>query len=142
MDHSAIRHARARLGLTEAGLAALLGVDLDTLGRWQADPDRRADAAEAPPWVGLALRALFAGFQPPDIPDDWLGGTMTGPQLAEALYQLGIRQTEFARILGTSATTVRKWCARPGASTARRVNPVAARLAWWALHGLQLEPLR
>lgn len=146
MSPAAIRHARARLGLSGAGLAALLGVSDATLERWEADPDARPDAAEAPPWTGLALRALVQGFQPPPIPGNWAGGTMAGgtidgPAFAKLLRQAGLRQAEFARLIGTAPSTVRKWCASPGASTARTVNPVALRLALWALHGLDLRAL-
>ena len=138
MTHEEIRHARARLGLTGAALSALLGVDDRTLERWEADPDLRADAAEAPPWVGVALRALLAGFQPPPVPDDWPGGTMSAQQMRDTLYEVGLRKVAFAGLLGTSSATVGKWCARPGANTARAPNPVAARILWWIKHGLRL----
>lgn len=129
-----IRHLRARSGLTLDRAADLLGVDLATLARWHADPDQRADAADAPPWAVIALRALADGWTPPPVPD-WPGGTMPADVAQATLHRLGLTQTRFARILGTSSSTVRKWLAHDGANTRRRMNPVAARLLWWLAQG-------
>lgn len=129
-----LRHLRARSGLTLDRAAGLLGVDLATLARWEADPDSRPDAAEAPPWAVLALRALAEGWAPPDFPTG-AGGTMPADQAQALLHQLGLTQTRFATILGTSGSTVRKWLAHDGASTRRRMNPIAARLLWWMAQG-------
>jgi len=134
MTHDTIRHLRARSGLTLDRAAGLLGVDLHTVERWEADPDLRADAAEAPPWATLALRALAEGFTPPDFPTG-TGGTMDARQAQDLLHQLDLTQTAFARLIGTSGATVRKGLAHDGASTRRRMNPGAARLLWWMAQG-------
>jgi len=52
-----------------------------------------------------------------------------------ARRRLGLTGAELAHILGISAQTVRKYEMPADASTARGVNPIAARVVGWLLAG-------
>jgi DNA-binding transcriptional regulator YiaG len=62
---------------------------------------------------------------------------MTPDEFRQIMRQLDLTQGDLARILDTSDTTIRKWLARDGASTARGVNPVAAQVMRWLRAGFR-----
>ena len=63
--------------------------------------------------------------------------SMPPDEFRQIMRQLGLTQRELARILDTSDTTIRKWLAHDGASTARGVNPVAAQVMRWLRDGFR-----
>lgn len=62
---------------------------------------------------------------------------MTDDEFREARRQLGLTQQQLARILDTAPRTIRKWETPADKSTARSVNPVAARVMRWMLEGFR-----
>lgn len=60
---------------------------------------------------------------------------MTPAEFKEARRTLGLTQSELGRILDTAPQTIRKWEMDEARSTARSVNPVAARAMQWMLAG-------
>lgn len=67
---------------------------------------------------------------------EWEGGTMLTPQqFKEARRNLGLTQAQLGIILDTLPQTIRKWEMGEDRSTARSVNPIAARVVRWMLDG-------
>lgn len=60
---------------------------------------------------------------------------MTSEEFKEARRKLGLTQLELGQILDTAPQTIRKWEMPDTRSTARSVNPVAARVMGWLLSG-------
>ena len=60
---------------------------------------------------------------------------MTPAAFKAARKSLGLTQSELGQILDTAPQTIRKWEMGEGRSTARSVNPVAARAMRWMLGG-------
>ena len=54
-----------------------------------------------------------------------------------ARRKLGLTQSELAHVLGTTPQTVRKYEMPDHRSTARGVNPIAARVIGWLLAGFR-----
>lgn len=57
MTPAQLRRELSRLGLTQVGLAELLGVDPTTVRRWLMPPGRKS-ALRIPAWLPLALRGI------------------------------------------------------------------------------------
>ena len=51
--------------------------------------------------------------------------------------RLGLTQKQLGQILDTAPTTIRKWEMPDDNSTARGVNPIAARVMRWMLAGFR-----
>ena len=68
MTHDELRAARAKLGLEQTRMAAVLAVDLKSYQRWEASPDM-AYSREVPPLVARVVQWLLDGFRPPEFPD-------------------------------------------------------------------------
>ena len=62
---------------------------------------------------------------------------MTPEQFKQARKKLGLTQSQLGRILDTAPQTIRKWEMPSHRSTARSVNPVAARAMGWLLAGFR-----
>lgn len=62
---------------------------------------------------------------------------MTPQEFKEARQKLGLTQSQLAQILDTAPQTIRKWEMSQDRSTARSVNPVAARVMEWMLEGFR-----
>lgn len=62
---------------------------------------------------------------------------MTPEEFKEARRKLGLSQAELGAILDTAPQTIRKWEMPDTRSTARSVNPVAARAMAWFLAGFR-----
>lgn len=62
---------------------------------------------------------------------------MTAEEFKAARLQLGLSVRQLAAILGSTPQTVTKWEAPPSASTAARVNPIAAQAMRWMLAGFR-----
>lgn len=60
---------------------------------------------------------------------------MTPAQFKQARRELGLTQGQLAVILDTAPQTIRKWEMDETRSTARSVNPIAARVMQWMLDG-------
>lgn len=60
---------------------------------------------------------------------------MTPAEFKEARRKLGLTQGQLAAILDTAPQTIRKWEMNETRSTARSVNPIAARAMQWMLNG-------
>lgn len=60
---------------------------------------------------------------------------MTPSQFKEGRIRLGLSSAQLGRILNTSPQTIRKWEMGEECSTARSVNPIAARVMEWMLNG-------
>jgi DNA-binding transcriptional regulator YiaG len=60
---------------------------------------------------------------------------MTPNEFKLARRKLGLTQGQLALILDTAPQTIRKWEMGEECSTARSVNPVAARVMRWMLAG-------
>lgn len=58
MTRDELRSARARLGLSQVGLANTLGISRRTVEEWEAQK------SQPPPYLRLALAALDAGIEP------------------------------------------------------------------------------
>lgn len=64
MDHAEFRETRTRLGLSQAALAQLLGLDTRTIERYETDPARGAQHRPPHAAACTALRWLAAGRVP------------------------------------------------------------------------------
>jgi DNA-binding XRE family transcriptional regulator len=62
---------------------------------------------------------------------------MTPAEFKEARRELGLSQSQLGLLLDTSPQTIRKWETDEERSTARSVNPVAARAMHWFLAGFR-----
>ena len=62
---------------------------------------------------------------------------MTPEDFKAARRKLGLTQSELGRVLDTAPQTIRKWEMPDDRSTARGVNPVAARVMGWLLAGFR-----
>ncbi len=62
---------------------------------------------------------------------------MTPAEFKEARQTLGLSTSALARILNVAPQTVRKWEMPDHRSTARGVNPIAARVVQWMLDGFR-----
>jgi ribosome-binding protein aMBF1 (putative translation factor) len=60
---------------------------------------------------------------------------MSPHQFKEARRKLGLTQGQLSLILDTAPQTIRKWEMGEECSTARGVNPIAARVMQWMLDG-------
>ncbi|MEO0380918.1 MAG: helix-turn-helix transcriptional regulator [Pseudomonadota bacterium] len=60
---------------------------------------------------------------------------MTHDEFKAGRKALGLTQAELGAVLDTAPQTIRKWEMPPRNSTARSVNPVAARVMQWMLDG-------
>lgn len=60
---------------------------------------------------------------------------MTSNEFKEARRNLGLTQSQLGAILDTAPQTIRKWEMGEDRSTARSVNPIAARVMQWMLNG-------
>lgn len=60
---------------------------------------------------------------------------MTPNEFKQARRDLGLTQSQLGAILDTAPQTIRKWEMGDECSTARSVNPVAARVMRWMLAG-------
>lgn len=60
---------------------------------------------------------------------------MTPQQFKSARLKLGLTQGQLSVILDTAPQTIRKWEMGEDRSTARSVNPIAARVMAWMLNG-------
>ncbi|MER2507434.1 helix-turn-helix domain-containing protein [Amaricoccus sp.] len=62
---------------------------------------------------------------------------MSPEEFKDARHELGLTQSELGAILDTAPQTIRKWEMAGERSTARSVNPVAARAMNWFLSGFR-----
>lgn len=62
---------------------------------------------------------------------------MTPEEFKEARRKLGLTQSELGALLDTAPQTIRKWEMADSRSSARSVNPVAARAMHWFLSGFR-----
>lgn len=62
---------------------------------------------------------------------------MTPSEFKAARQRLGLSQSQLGRLLDTAPQTIRKWELDTEHSTARSVNPVAARVMRWFLAGFR-----
>lgn len=62
---------------------------------------------------------------------------MTPEQFKKARQSLGLTQSELGKVLNTAPQTIRKWEMPDQRSTARKVNPIAARVMGWLLAGFR-----
>jgi DNA-binding transcriptional regulator YiaG len=62
---------------------------------------------------------------------------MRPDEFKAARRKLGLTQAELGAVLDTAPQTIRKWEMPPENSTARGVNPVAARVMRWLLDGFR-----
>ena len=62
---------------------------------------------------------------------------MTPIEFKQARRKLGLTQAQLGVILDTAPQTIRKWEMDETCSTARSVNPVAARVMQWMLDGFR-----
>ncbi len=62
---------------------------------------------------------------------------MTADEFKAARLQLGLSVRQLATILATTAQSITKWEAPPSASTAAKVNPIAAQAMRWMLAGFR-----
>lgn len=62
---------------------------------------------------------------------------MSPEEFKEARRKLGLTQTELGALLDTAPQTIRKWEMADNRSSARSVNPVAARAMRWFLSGFR-----
>ncbi|WP_298618698.1 helix-turn-helix domain-containing protein [uncultured Zoogloea sp.] len=62
---------------------------------------------------------------------------MSPEEFKEARRALGLTQSELGAVLDTAPQTIRKWEMSDVRSTARGVNPVAARAMRWFLGGFR-----
>ena len=69
MDHTQIKAARKRLGLSLSAMAAMLDTDATTVRRMEMAPDRASHRKPAPRMVRL-IEAYLSGYRPAD----WTGG--------------------------------------------------------------------
>jgi DNA-binding XRE family transcriptional regulator len=60
---------------------------------------------------------------------------MNSHQFKQARRKLGLTQGQLGEILDTAPQTIRKWEMDETRSTARSVNPIAARVMQWMLDG-------
>ena len=60
---------------------------------------------------------------------------MTSGEFKSARRKLGLTQAQLGVILDTLPQTIRKWEMDEERSTARSVNPIAARVMQWMLDG-------
>lgn len=60
---------------------------------------------------------------------------MSPLQFKQARQKLGLTQAQLGAILDTAPQTIRKWEMDERHSTARSVNPIAARVMQWMLNG-------
>ena len=62
---------------------------------------------------------------------------MSPEEFKEARRKLGLTQSQLGAILDTAPQTIRKWEMGEDRSTARPVNPIAARALRWMLAGFR-----
>lgn len=62
---------------------------------------------------------------------------MSPEEFKIARRRLGLTQAELGEVLATAPQTIRKWEMEEDRSTARSVNPVAARCMGWFLAGFR-----
>lgn len=62
---------------------------------------------------------------------------MSPEEFKEARRKLGLTQSQLAGVLDIAPQTIRKWEMSDERSTARSVNPVAARAMLWFLAGFR-----
>jgi DNA-binding transcriptional regulator YiaG len=62
---------------------------------------------------------------------------MSPEEFKSARRRLGLTQAQLGHILDTAPPTIRRWEMPPENSTARSVNPVAARAMRWMLAGFR-----
>jgi DNA-binding transcriptional regulator YiaG len=62
---------------------------------------------------------------------------MSPSEFKQARKNLGLTQAQLGAILDTGPTAIRKWEASDNCSTARSVNPIAARTMRWMLAGFR-----
>jgi transcriptional regulator with XRE-family HTH domain len=62
---------------------------------------------------------------------------MTPQDFKAARQKLGLTQSQLGQVLNTAPQTIRKWEMPESNSTARGVNPVAARVMGWLLDGFR-----
>lgn len=60
---------------------------------------------------------------------------MVPKEFKQARRKLGLTQSQLGAILDTAPQTIRKWEMGEECSTARSVNPIAARVMRWMLNG-------
>lgn len=60
---------------------------------------------------------------------------MTPVEFKSARRKLGLSSSQLGHILNTAPQTIRKWEMGEDCSTARSVNPIAARVMQWMLDG-------
>lgn len=60
---------------------------------------------------------------------------MSPTEFKQAWRKLGLTQSQLGSILDTAPQTIRKWEMDETRSTARSVNPIAARVMRWMLAG-------
>lgn len=110
--HNRIRSARKNCGLTQGELADLLGIQPQTVGKWErgeSEPDISYCCSLAR-LLGVSIDALLlsneAGAPPPEH-------DCTAEDFRNALKKrrvfCGYSQTELARLLGIRSQTVSKW---------------------------------
>lgn len=62
---------------------------------------------------------------------------MSPEEFKAARLQLGLSIKQLSAILGTTPQSITKWEAPPSASTASKVNPIAAQVLRWMLAGFR-----
>lgn len=67
MNHEQVKRARQALGLSVAGMAAMLDTDPQSVRRWEMPPDR-STSRDLPPRAARLIRAYLNGFRPIDWP--------------------------------------------------------------------------
>lgn len=106
MDPDTLRVRRARLGMTQAGLGAVLGVPTNTVMKWE----RGHQPVRHPRMLALALDALdarVAGYRRAaeaesagGAPLTTVGAQPTAAAVLRVVRELGIDQDEAVRLLG------------------------------------------
>ena len=116
-----LRTVRRRLGLSQAELASLAGLDEGSICRWESG--RRAPSRWMSTRVAAVLEALELGGQPPGLsyfertrwrrtpPTDVTAGepNTIGDQLRQRRLELGLSQHELARQFGVDRSTLHRW---------------------------------
>ena len=66
MNNIEFKRARDKLGLTQDGLAHILGTTGNTVARWEANPESAKNARDPNPIACRVLQWMLDGWRPPE----------------------------------------------------------------------------